>query len=170
MFKFNKGTHLTILATFAIVFIVIYLYFTITDLRKIQAEVAKLKTKVAALEQKPSEPASCPFAQVPETVKPVVAAVAVTATTTATAVAEDNESVLTEDIKKLLDTEDNDDDSEQTPVAPPVDLADTTAHPATEETVPEIHVELENSEEIKPPVVPAPTTSTTRSRKVKATK
>lgn len=40
--KFNKLTHLSIIVVFAIVFIVIYLYYTISDVKKIHNEVQKL--------------------------------------------------------------------------------------------------------------------------------
>jgi len=50
MFKLSKSTHLTVIATFAIVFIVIYLYYTITDLRKLQIEVSKLSKQVQSLQ------------------------------------------------------------------------------------------------------------------------
>lgn len=128
MFKFNKGTHLTILATFAIVFIVIYLYFTITDLRKLQGEVTRLRTKVAALEQ-----SSCPVQEASaEAVSPAAAPVPVPSVVPVPVVAaqEETESVLTEDIKKLLDDEEDEEDVEQTPPPPPSQEPEGTEHVA----------------------------------------
>ena len=40
--KFNKLTHLSIIVVFAIIFIVVYLYYTISDVKKIHNEVKKL--------------------------------------------------------------------------------------------------------------------------------
>jgi hypothetical protein len=40
--RFNKFTHLSLLVVFAIIFIVIYLYYTILDVKKIHQEVSKL--------------------------------------------------------------------------------------------------------------------------------
>lgn len=40
--RFNKFTHLSLLVVFAIIFIVIYLYYTISDVKKIHQEVSKL--------------------------------------------------------------------------------------------------------------------------------
>lgn len=55
MFKLSKGTHFTIIGTFAVVFIVIYLYYTITDVRRLQLEVSMLSKKVASLQAPPAE-------------------------------------------------------------------------------------------------------------------
>lgn len=44
--KFNKLTHLTIVVVLAIVFIVVYLYYTIKDVKKIHNEVQKLTTNI----------------------------------------------------------------------------------------------------------------------------
>lgn len=49
MFKLDKKTHLTILFTFAVVFIVIYLYYTIRDVRKVQVDVKKLQDELAVV-------------------------------------------------------------------------------------------------------------------------
>lgn len=49
MFKIDKSTHMLILFTFALVFVVVYLYYTITDLRKMQKEVKRLTDELAAL-------------------------------------------------------------------------------------------------------------------------
>lgn len=49
MLKLDKKTHLTILFTFAVVFIVVYLYYTIRDVRKIQVEVKKLQDELSVV-------------------------------------------------------------------------------------------------------------------------
>lgn len=65
MFKIDKNTHLMILFTFALIFLVVYLYYTIVDVRKIQREVKSLADEVATIKgrvsncQKPSG-TSCP--------------------------------------------------------------------------------------------------------------
>jgi hypothetical protein len=41
MMKLNKTVHIMILLTFAIVFVVIYLYYTINDLKKLSVETKK---------------------------------------------------------------------------------------------------------------------------------
>ncbi len=51
MAKLNKTTHLMILFTFAIVFVVIYLYYTIGDVRKMSSEVKRLTGEVSKLNQ-----------------------------------------------------------------------------------------------------------------------
>lgn len=51
MAKLNKTTHLMILFTFAIVFIVIYLYYTIGDVKKMNSEVRRLVSDVSKLNQ-----------------------------------------------------------------------------------------------------------------------
>lgn len=51
MAKLNKTTHLMILFTFAIVFVVIYLYYTISDVKKMNSDVKKLVLDVAKLNQ-----------------------------------------------------------------------------------------------------------------------
>lgn len=44
--KFNKLTHLTVVVVLAITFIVVYLYYTIRDVKKIHSEVQKLTTHI----------------------------------------------------------------------------------------------------------------------------
>lgn len=51
MFKLNKTTHLMILFTFAIVFVVFYLYYTINDVKRLSSDVRKLSTDVSKLNQ-----------------------------------------------------------------------------------------------------------------------
>lgn len=47
--KFNKLTHLSIIVVLAIVFIVVYLYYTISDVKKIHNEVSKLTNDITQM-------------------------------------------------------------------------------------------------------------------------
>jgi len=47
--KINSSTHMTILVTFALVFVVIYLYYTITDVRKMSVELKKASQDIQTL-------------------------------------------------------------------------------------------------------------------------
>lgn len=47
--KFNKLTHLSIIVVLAIVFIVVYLYYTISDVKKIHTEVSKLTDDISKM-------------------------------------------------------------------------------------------------------------------------
>ena len=47
--KFNKLTHLSIIVVLAIVFIVVYLYYTISDVKKIHSEVSKLSLDITKM-------------------------------------------------------------------------------------------------------------------------
>jgi len=47
--KFNKFTHLSVILVLAIVFIVVYLYYTISDVKKIHNEVSKLTGDITKL-------------------------------------------------------------------------------------------------------------------------
>lgn len=49
MFKIDKKTHLIILFTFAMVFVVVYLYYTIQDLRKTQVELKRVQDELATV-------------------------------------------------------------------------------------------------------------------------
>lgn len=51
MIKLNKTTHLMILFTFAIIFVVFYLYYTINDVRQLKAENKKLSADVSKTSQ-----------------------------------------------------------------------------------------------------------------------
>jgi hypothetical protein len=129
MFKLDKNTHIMILFTFAIIFVVVYLYYTILDVRKLQKELkksgdelAEAKSKITLLEQalakkeeitkKPSAnviqltqlaPATQVVAPVPtQDKKDIVIASEVPV--------KDDESVVTEDIRETLDCSDSDDE------------------------------------------------------------
>lgn len=103
MFKAGKSTHLTILATFAIVFIVIYLYYTITDLRKVQIDVAKLTKEVQALK---SSAAVAPIQTHPMCIGDACIPPMPTMTFEPVG-ADDADSVATEEIKNILDRQDS---------------------------------------------------------------
>jgi len=47
--KLNKNTHFFIITTFAIVFIIVYLYYTITDVRRLSTDVARLSRDLTLL-------------------------------------------------------------------------------------------------------------------------
>lgn len=51
MIKLNKTTHLMILFTFAVIFVVVYLYYTINDVKRINNEMKRLTTDVSKLNQ-----------------------------------------------------------------------------------------------------------------------
>lgn len=53
--KINTTTHLTILFTFAIIFVVIYLYYTIIDVRKISLDIKKLSQDITKLNNELTE-------------------------------------------------------------------------------------------------------------------
>lgn len=122
MLKLSKHTHLTIIGTFAVVFIVVYLYYTITDLRKVQADVARLTKQIASLESSLSS-SSCPAPQQPPSASqakalsssaPAAPSSSVPKVPVAVKemVMDDDESVATEDIKKLLDDASVEDDED----------------------------------------------------------
>lgn len=79
MFKIDKTTHLAILFTFALAFIVIYLYYTISDVRKVQLELKKTQDEMVGLQKLISTisggatGATCPIT--PVTIPPQVATV-----------------------------------------------------------------------------------------------
>lgn len=56
MFKIDKNTHMLILFTFALIFVVVYLYYTIIDVRKMQKEIKRLNDEIVALRKSPSPP------------------------------------------------------------------------------------------------------------------
>ena len=49
--KFNKLTHLSIIVVLAVMFIVVYLYYTISDVKKIHNEVSKLTLDIEKMNQ-----------------------------------------------------------------------------------------------------------------------
>lgn len=63
--KLNKLTHFMIIVFFAVTFIVVYLYYTIKDVKKISTEVQKLSKDVLALSQSISSITSTLLTQTP---------------------------------------------------------------------------------------------------------
>ena len=49
MIKINKTTHISLLFTFAVVFISVYLYYTIVDVKHLKRETKKLMEDVGGL-------------------------------------------------------------------------------------------------------------------------
>ena len=49
MIKINKTTHIMILSTFALIFVVVYLYYTINDVKKLSVEVKKNAADITKL-------------------------------------------------------------------------------------------------------------------------
>jgi cell division protein FtsB len=47
--KLNASTHITIIFTFALIFVVIYLYYTIIDVRKINTDISKVTKELQSL-------------------------------------------------------------------------------------------------------------------------
>ena len=124
MFKLDKNTHMMILFTFALVFVVIYLYYTITDVRKMQRDIARLSSEVSVLANKkptapqvapapPTAPAS-PVVEIKEC-KPIVESKVAAASVEEDVLSES--SVTTEDIKATLDSVDAEDEDEPVIVA-----------------------------------------------------
>lgn len=129
MLKLNKSVHFNILCIFAIVFVCVYLYYTITDVKKIAVETKKnaqdvqnLITSIATLTKEVSElkkkaavcavgggagMAACKLPVMDVTPK-VVVSDAVPGEPPAAA--QDNESVNTDDVKNLLGDIPDDDD------------------------------------------------------------
>lgn len=123
MFKLDKNTHMMVLFTFSLIFIVVYLYYTITDVRKMQKEVKRISDELAQLQSKGAPP---PPQAVPVDVclkaktVPVNKANEVTVVDVSDQIAEpvktepvpqfqDNESVVTEEIRDTLDCTDDED-------------------------------------------------------------
>lgn len=63
--KFNRLTHFMIIVFLAVTFIVVYLYYTIKDVKKISTEVQKLSKDVLALSQSISSITSTLLSQAP---------------------------------------------------------------------------------------------------------
>ena len=109
MFKLSKGTHFTILATFAVVFVTIYLYYTITDVRRLQARVSGIEKEISALQNDLGSLAcvggsggSCPMPTPSHTPTPAE----VFNMMPVAGVADDDDSVSSEEIQKMLNAAD----------------------------------------------------------------
>jgi hypothetical protein len=126
MFKIDKTTHLAILFTFALAFVVIYLYYTISDVRKVQLELKKVQDEVVGLQK---------LVTTLNTVKQecVVAPVAIPPQVQVdikaipepepVVIVEDDESVTSEEVHNILDATSDNDAEEDTPVPAPVPTA-----------------------------------------------
>ena len=143
MLKLNKSVHFNILCIFAIVFVCVYLYYTIIDVKKIAVETKKnaqdvqnLITSIATLTKEVSElkkkaagvcavggggagaaVASCKLPVMNVTPKVVVS----DAVPGEPLAGVDNESVNTDDVKNLLGDIPDDDDEVDGVVEPVVD-------------------------------------------------
>ena len=128
MIKIDKTTHLLILFTFALVFVTVYLYYVICDVRKLQAEVRKLNEEADARKTataKDLETLSNAVMQLSKTSCVIPEKKEVTVTTcvvpqvkeipvhSAHIVEDDLESVLTEDIRNTLNCHSDDDEDDQ---------------------------------------------------------
>lgn len=153
MFKLNKNTHMMILMTFTVVFVVVYMYYAIrdikviySDVKKMEADITTLKTKQEALENEtkvikqlissvpPPQQQPMPMQEVFEMVFPVPK---MPVTQHAVIVQEeDNDSVSTEDIKKLVP------DDEEEPEQPTLETPEPVA-----EAVKELEPVIESQEE-----------------------
>lgn len=129
--KINRSTHFMILVLFAIAFVVIYLYYTIKDVKKIHVEVARLSNDVLQLTQSISNITNtllnqntqgvaasagvcfAPFTpstpQVPE-----VPQVQVTVPDTAAPESVSGDSVASAEMHKIIETIDEDEEVQQT--------------------------------------------------------
>lgn len=147
MFKLNKATHMLILMTFTIVFIVVYMYYMIRDVKKIYADVKKQGQEVVALQSQVQElknaVANVSNSLVPHPIMHEAVFMSPMAFPQQQAAPvpevdvqeEDAESVATEDIKKLV--EDGDAPEEEVVADVPV--------PAVAPTVTEDEVYTEES-------------------------
>ena len=110
MLKLNKSIHFNILCIFAIVFVCVYLYYTITDVKKIAVEVKKhgqdianiitsLATITKELGDLKKKAAACSVGGVCQ-IKPVITAQEVLETVEEEE--QDDDSVNTDEVKNLL--------------------------------------------------------------------
>lgn len=111
MFKLDKNTHMMVLFTFSLIFIVVYLYYTITDVRKMQKEVRRISDELLKLQTKTPEPPvqSKPIPSPVPTQAPAPAPppVPIVECKQVEPDAEDDESVLTEEIRETLECTDD---------------------------------------------------------------
>lgn len=143
MLKLNKGIHFNILTVFAIVFVCVYLYYTISDLKKVAVEVKKQSADIANivtnlanvnkdLGELKKRAAACPVAggcaikpQINVAAQPVVQVAELSQAEAAQPQApaepeDDASSVDTNDVKNLLsDIPDDDAADEDAPADPP---------------------------------------------------
>lgn len=160
--RFNKFTHLSLLVVFAIIFIVIYLYYTISDVKKIHQEVSKLTRDMeflnGSLQQMttalltntiPISTPSAPPANI-ET-EPPVAALAPEQVQESND--DEDEEVASQEIQQIMESIEDDEDQElnSTSLTPNVDINSIDAVDVTETVTSKQSVTLENftMEELK---------------------
>ena len=95
-----------IMFTFAIVFVVVYLYFTITDVRKMQRDMVRLSEEVLNLQKMLTKQQ-----QIAQVVQQVPKVEVSEKTHVNEIVPEDEDSVVTEDIRAALECSDDGDDA-----------------------------------------------------------
>jgi hypothetical protein len=146
MFKLNKYLHMLILMTFTIVFIVVYLYYIVRDMKRMYQDFKKQAADVHTLQATVSEIKSA-MEMVMYGAAPAAAAAAIAVTATEAAQVtpspttnhisnDDTESVESEDIRKLV--EDGDDAEEDVPAQAPTAIEEEVAadeHPLTKDAV-----------------------------------
>ena len=115
MFKLDKNTHMMVLFTFSLIFIVVYLYYTITDVRKMQKEVKRLSDELLKLQKEPPvqiKPVTAPTpapATAPINPVPIVECKQVEPSADIN-IHEDDGSVFTDEIRETLECTDDDED------------------------------------------------------------
>lgn len=127
MLKVNKGVHFNILTIFAIVFVCVYLYYTISDLKKIAVEVKKhsqdIQNIVASLTTLTKEVGDLKKCAAASRASKVQVTISEAKETPTEAPRDDDESsVGTADVKNLLgDIHEEDDEAPDSPSseAPP---------------------------------------------------
>lgn len=139
--KINRSTHFMILVLFAIAFVVIYLYYTIKDVKKIHAEIARLSNDVLQLTQSitnitntlinqaaplASSAAVCmaPFAQTSSTqgINKVQVTIPVGTVDEAETGSVSGDSVATAEMHKIIESIDEVEDTHETQEAEQVDV------------------------------------------------
>jgi CCR4-NOT transcriptional regulation complex NOT5 subunit len=114
--KLNKLTHFMIIVFFAVTFIVVYLYYTIKDVKKISTEVQKLSKDVLTLSQSISSITSTLLTQAPMCYAPpstngvvetVTGSPTIQVTVQAEGVDDEASSETADDLHKIIETIDD---------------------------------------------------------------
>lgn len=122
--KFNKLTHFMIIVFLAVTFIVVYLYYTIKDVKKISTEVQKLSNEVLALSQSISSITTTLINQAPMCYAPVANSASVPQTipvasniqvTVQDGIINDDESDNIDELHQIIET--IDDENLKAPIA-----------------------------------------------------
>ena len=146
MFKLNKYLHMLILMTFTIVFIVVYLYYIIRDMKRMYQDFKKQAADVQTLQATVSEIKSAVEMVLYGTgTAPAAAAIAVTTVCAPAPEAVsmppaaidniDTESVESEDIRKLVEDGDDEVAEEAKEEAKEDASSDEPEHPLTKDEV-----------------------------------